>query len=682
MTAFDNHNRSDSENASVAQEADALDHWLESIGGTSRGAADLVSAGSENGLAGASESLAAVAQRAHTSIATAEQKSGPTVPVDAIWEKILATTTTPDTQSRRCRPSVDPFTNSAAPHERPARPIPAWLSGSHWAVSALLIAALVVGILAIYQSFAGTPSGPADDPTVNPGFAYSSPGSGPMIDTAANLTPISPEECDVEPRSLEEASEYMLDPGETVPREYRPVTSIETDVGPQVAEANRTWRSCTLYGLPGEYRAMESPRFISELGSSGVFGGASQDELDDAYETLRYLSDTVLSRNLDAYRIESATFEREAKSILPEGTNRPVAEMASVMLPEQMVRLPDGRMGGPVSIVHAPFAKGFDPSVGQDTLFVQFNIFTRDPTQNDAWVIDEVLQLCTGECDAYWQSLARDIGYGTGTPEATPSTPVPALATPTVDSTIQPITPDECAVEPLTESEIADLTDDSGDFPPRSYEVAQGPDRALADQLAEVDRAWRSCLLFGSTQEQASLASARLISEGPIWAIYSGNELELLAKHDATRGLAAAISTGDWSDYYVDSSVFNEGGTAPLPEQAVALTDGRVAIPIAEFWSYPLLSEDFLRSPYVTIQVDILIQDSAQDGRWVVDEQIWLCLGDCDSYRQSLVQDIFERGLSPSAATPEATPVATPRAIAANPPLVSGIRRAEEISAE
>ena len=64
--------------------------------------------------------------------------------------------------------------------------------------------------------------------------------------------------------------------------------------------------------------------------------------------------------------------------------------------------------------------------------------------------------------------------------------------------------------------------------------------------------------------------------------------------------------------------------------------------------------------PYWWIPVHILTQDPAQDGRWVADETLTICMGDCDLARASIVDYIDY--LDSLVASPEATPVATPQA--------------------
>jgi hypothetical protein len=83
-----------------------------------------------------------------------------------------------------------------------------------------------------------------------------------------------------------------------------------------------------------------------------------------------------------------------------------------------VVQLADGRVGGPISTyMSTNHPDGVAGVLAQSELFyaTQFMIFAE---QDGEWVLDEILNVCIGECDAYWASY--DIA-----PERTPAaTPI------------------------------------------------------------------------------------------------------------------------------------------------------------------------------------------------------------------------------------------------------------------
>ncbi len=104
MTAPDAHNRFTPQGApATASEADALEAWLESITSPRHveRSRDISrrSDHSPNGTARAGASLQASAAHAHAVITNVEREAEPDVPVDAIWEKIMASTTPHPTTS-------------------------------------------------------------------------------------------------------------------------------------------------------------------------------------------------------------------------------------------------------------------------------------------------------------------------------------------------------------------------------------------------------------------------------------------------------------------------------------------------------------------------------------------------------------------------------------------------------
>jgi hypothetical protein len=123
-----------------------------------------------------------------------------------------------------------------------------------------------------------------------------------------------------------------------------------------------------------------------------------------------------LARDLALGREISAAYaDRDPISFVIEGEPLPGNASSGgygsasrrVLLPEEVVLLADGRIGGPTHV----FFRTSDPGgaashlASAGYLETGFLIFT---PENRRWVIDEYLPMCLGECDGYWASLEVD----------------------------------------------------------------------------------------------------------------------------------------------------------------------------------------------------------------------------------------------------------------------------------
>lgn len=688
MTAPDAHDRSLPHDSPVTtREADTLDAWLESSlrhVGRSRDIArrsDRAGRRSPNGHFAPDASLQATAQAFHARLARAEHDATPHVPADAIWEKVMASTTVPvpatSTQPRHVELKRDIARRSDRDPQRPAL---AWLTGSHWAVSTVMLAAVVVGIIALYGSFAGSSGG--DDPVPNSNFAMASPGAFTPATDAAWLQPYSPSECDVEqPRSLEEVGALTPNPGQVVPREYLPVTDVDPSLAEEVALAHRAWEACRASGLLEERQSFETLRYLAEIMAFDVLSPDHAETFDEWVALNESMRAAFLDPAGDSYLVESDALPPFDCDTGYADTDIPEPTSYELIQPQHLVHLPDGRIGGLTSLLvghgYIQCLEEKPPVIGGDQLSSFVYIFAPDPTRSSRWALDERFSLCVTGCEDYYESF--DWYWTSTTPEA--ATPV---ATPDEEASagtywLRPITAGECEVEPLSEDELATIAADVNDDPERSYAPA-GPVRAIvAEEVAAADRAWQSCYVYGTAGERAALQSPRLTRDGPGEALgmESSREAMLanLDRFDASRELGEVMLSGNWRDYYIESDLFVDSATPnvdvlpdfiptiPIPDQAVLLTDGRIAIPIAQLvppGSYPFSVEDVNEFPYLYITVHILVQEPALDGRWVVDETIDVCMGDCDQARAEIVEYI---AYLDSLVTPDVgTPVATPRA--------------------
>ncbi|MBA3275267.1 MAG: hypothetical protein H0T72_05690, partial [Chloroflexia bacterium] len=569
--------------------------------------------------------------------------------------------------------------------DSPARTIPAWLSGSHWAVSAFMVAAVVVGIVALYGSFAGTP-GPGDDPAPNPNFAMASPGESTPTTDAAWLQAVSPDECDVaETRALEEVGAIVQDPDQIVPREYSPVTEVEAPLAQEIAGANRAWEACSAQGLIGERRARETLRYIAEIEPYNVVSPHNAETYDDWVALNETMRASFLDPDAESYLIESDALPPFDCETGYGETDLSAQVSYQVIQPQHLVQLPDGRIGGPVtSLVGSGFLHCLEtspPSMNSGYQGAYIHIFAQDPTREGRWALDERFWICVSGCDAYYEE--RAFLYGAYLYPPWPATP--EAATPVANTaSLQPVTPEECDVEALSDEQVSAIAQGPENDTERSYAPTGPAHDALAQEVAEADRAWQSCYVYGTADERAALQSARLTRDGPGQPPGSETSREAvvasLDRFDASRELGEVMLTGDWQDYYFELDLFVDPVTGvvqtvpdfiptiPVPEQAIYLTDGRIAIPIVTLvppGTYPFSTEDVDDIPYWWIPVHVLAQDPTQDGRWVIDETFTLCMGDCDLARAQTVDYIaYLESLvtTPDAATPAATPVASRRA--------------------
>ncbi|MBA2468989.1 MAG: hypothetical protein H0V37_06250 [Chloroflexia bacterium] len=692
MTAPDAHNRSTPLGApTTAREADALESWLESITTpchVRRGDPGWSPAPSPNGTMHADLSLKESAAKAHAMIANAEHQTGPDVPVDAIWEKIMASTTIPTVAVPAPHVTRRVAERVSAPASSPrTRPIPAWLSGSHWAISALMLAVVVVGIVALYNSFAGTPESPGNDPATNPGIAMASPGSPASSTDSAWLQPISPDECDVaETRELEEVGAITQNPEGNVPREYLPVTDVDPSVAEEVARAERAWESCFTSGLPQGRQALETLRYLTEIVRFDVLAPPNPETHDDWVALNEAMRKAFLDPGIESYLVESDVLPNyECDTGYPDiGLSDEVSYQ--VIQPRHLVRLPDGRIGGPVSSLVGPgFVQCLEespPPFGDDQQFTSVQIYAEDPTRGGRWALDEQFWICVTGCQAHYEEVGANVRewLATPAPDRAASTPAAAIADAAL---LQPLGLDECDVEARTLDETAALMQDPGETMSRLYDPVRPLSDALALEISNANRMFQSCRITGETGQWRAMVSPRLIFEG-----IGSWQVDTIARNSATyeeyvanhRALSEMLLTDATNDYTVKSTqttsldmfdVYGGGLWSPvmLPEDIVRFRDGRIGGPESQL--LPANYEELLEAsqeagtpsstPYgfEMVGYPIYARDPTQDGRWVLDETLVLCASGCDAYyaqAEEHYQSSVLSGILP------ATPVATPAA--------------------
>lgn len=343
------------------------------------------------------------------------------------------------------QPREDPFdagrsirrgrTRSTSSGQAPGPPL---RGGWHVALNVVLAAMLILALTAgIWRATGGFIPSFGDDPrppTIPFGGFVAQVGT-PTAAASANLAPISPEDCDVERRSVDEFRALLRDPGESEPRAYGPVAPADPRRAQEVSDANRVFQSCHSFGRTSGLWAMLSPRLISEGAGSPYVDAIARNSptFEEYVATHRQLSETLLAGGTGEYEIVSG----EEVPIDENGEVPLTGLWLPVVLPEDMVQFPDGRIGGPGTSLlpanHEEATQALDggsqatPSPVEFEL-VSYFIYSQDPTQDGRWVLDELLTLCASGCDAYYPGIEVIYQANTMIPPATP------VATPAADS--------------------------------------------------------------------------------------------------------------------------------------------------------------------------------------------------------------------------------------------------------
>jgi hypothetical protein len=472
----------------------------------------------------------------------------------------------------------------------------------------------------------------------------------PVEGAASYLDPFTATECDLdgepEPAMSELGNDVTQSTVEVLPadqsglppRHYSPDGEPGDDDAITVADANRIWQACTFFGIPSQVQDMQSSRFQAY-------------PVDILYGTeLETLRQALVSGNPGQYIVragERGTSIDQAFDISTMG--------AGYALPNHMIVLSDGRIAAPVTRVVPPAG-----DTGNSTA-VEVRIFVQDPSRENRWVLDEIVRLSPDAPS-----------------ETAPAIVLPAATPSSGNGDLQPIVAEECDVAPLADEDMTTQPEVAADDTERSYDPDGTVEPALADDVARADRAWQSCNVYGSQEQRSTLQTARFSQEGPGPAdplmVQTREDVQVaLDQIEETRDLANAIFSGDWTDYQIESDHFIDSATGlaitapnfiatvPIPEQAVLLADGRIAVPIARLfppggWVGSLAGAE--NTPYWLVSVHILALDESQDGRWVMDEQLTLCMGDCDQYVTDFFDALEAQGFDFN--LQESTPAATP----------------------
>jgi hypothetical protein len=356
-------------------------------------------------------------------------------------------------------------------------------------------------------------------------------------------------------------------------------------------------------------------------------------------------------------------------------------------LPENVVRLADGRLGGPLTTIVSPNGDA-TPWAGEDAPYqlVGYVIFAPDPDQPGAWLFDEAIVLCTGSCEQYYDLIRS--GYPGAANQASPSAIAgdAAWLTPylrsdcdldgvpgTEDSVISIEQwlanqgPDDgfVAIAPTYEDGGFVLSPSEGTsapptpvgpyvpvqpnvpaLPDRAYEPVGEPVSTDAEAIARVNRVWQACKLYGGTVAMSQLQTDR----------FTGPEVDI-TYDDATTGLVQEILSGGADRFIIRAGergtstdqgydILSVGAGFALPSDMVLLSDGRVAAPM-----YRVVSATGTSGVTRATSVEVRIF-APVGGRWLLDEI-------------ALVSSSGEVAVAPPVVpeVPDASPVSTPAAV-------------------
>lgn len=526
----------------------------------------------------------------------------------------------------------------------------------------LMVIALLIAIGAGFSSL-GQPGGPGITPTASATgdrgiAARASPEATAGID-APFLDPNASVDCPVEPRSQEEVAAFLQDPGPVSERAYLPTTDADPTVAMDVAQVGRSYPAC---GAGGQdlRRTLETPRKIHEDPANSFYVGAGGRRFTVSIAEQKSLSEALLDPDPRTYVIQDEAvlpmgrfFEPgtpvQSQTIAPTVAD---AQIAHTMLPSHMVRLADGRIGGPIfRLIHPDDADLYSVS---GPSMVDFVIFAPDASRGGRWAVDEELMLCAGDCDVLWVHSELQS-------ELYPASPVAQA----------------CPVAPLTTEQTAAIRDRESPLPARQYAPVTTADTATARDVRSAFDLLGLCA--GERERDPSYAYAfmtdRHIQElphGEPWtdqierrrAVSAQYGDALLGDQPSQEDLDLFLNIYAAQDHRFESDFGIIGETDRHPQIVRLLPDGRAALYSAEVW---LNRTGAIRVPGAVPGREVFFYTifANQNGSWLVDESLAICLGDCDSFWTNELQAASSPEIVPAPATPSGTPVASPAAIPA-----------------
>lgn len=290
----------------------------------------------------------------------------------------------------------------------------------------------------------------------------------------------------------------------------------------------------------------------------------------------------------------------------------------TIPMPNVVFQFPDGRIGIPSMMM-----------VTNDDLwsYLQAQPY-RDGSLwifakvGDQWLMDEGIALCIGDCDAFWAEQKADQQA--------------------VSEWLQPVQASECT--PVSAATYRDYVR------PRDYMVVNTRDRR--DAVARQGRAYAACLGWDTATPQASrsdFATSRHATEDTrrlsAEQIAGAKELSAYYTDAGFSPYQRAPEGVDFRDAHTLTNQRADEGPivyTPIfdPETAVGLSDGRIAMPTTY-----LIADDRswnqAQGQPLPITTTLTIWANV-GGTWLIDEELPLCIGNCDSlwtYLESRVPD-------------------------------------------
>ncbi|MGB3307660.1 MAG: hypothetical protein WBA63_15850 [Thermomicrobiales bacterium] len=596
--------------------ADALDTWLNRhsatlrTGDTPSPAEPQPPSGSQNGAIDRADeaatathpALVASAERFHRRLETAERTTAPEVPEDAIWEKIMSSHLALEPTPGPHRPALSSGVRNTDTPPRPLRTI----VGSHPALSVVLAAALVVAMIALFRGISdhGNVAAPIDPMGTGSAHLAAIASPSPVASGTAAAG-----QCEVRVLTEDEAAQIVREWQAAPPPQYVPIQ------GPAPASDAET-ASKTYIRFMACRSPRDVPRYLlvnSLMTTRGLFRENQAQHLDAYIDQLE--------RELDASRELSSVLIKDNESFIVDANDPEVkpyvaynsAGNAYAILPQDFVVLVDGRIGAPLKTAETRRLGAATPENPVRLQTVPFGIFAQE---HGEWLLDEVVTLCAMNCDQYYAGLQAKIDALRHPRDASPSPAITSTASPVAaDPWLQPIAADECA--PVTASGESD-----------------------ADAVATTARHFLACGRYGSLPDaMLPFLSPGFLAQHPELA--SGQFTVTTTEVEDAKAISAIlIAQGDYTPYVKglpgadDETDVTQGFYEVfLPESAILLDDGRIGIPLKiAFGSDDALNAATQRTDSGAPMTVAMYVFTPADGTWQVDQQLLLCLENCESF--------------------------------------------------
>lgn len=474
------------------------------------------------------------------------------------------------------------------------------------------------------------------------------------------LTYIQPEECTVEPLANDAYATIVAAPPEPVTREYGPLLPTDPETAEEVALAAREIQACQQFATSRQRQALETEQHLYGTQNGLETGLYSPSIADENVAIAKAIAEEYPYQDSAEFIF---TFSEDPPAF---DANFGYGYQFNLFQPRHAVTLQDGRIAIPREVV---FWTG-DPTVNTSgvkswpSATIDLLVFAEEP---DGWMLDEVLPFCVGDCESYWD-FDPDAIEGTIVEITPPDSPASSPVAET--DWLSWIKPEECTADQLSRDDYGDIMQEEPDISGRSYTPVEAPDTQSAEAAARAARAHEACSLFGSIEQQRALETAAFIF------FTTDSEARTLSRHDKEmmdilngQHLSTSFPTVGSSQYAVitteqppneltgaiaeDSSRYVHFSYAFDPNNAMELTDGRVAMPVTlMYWSGDpnVPTQDQIDGSTRLSTYVVILSNSS--GEWLVDEQLFFCpFEDCDAFWA-------EQGLP--VATPGATSIATP----------------------